>query len=56
MQENQTGVARQATEQFERTLIDCALASTGNRKQEAALLLGWGRNTLTRKMKEYDIQ
>ena len=56
MQENQTGVARHATEQFERTLIDCALSSTGNRKQEAAILLGWGRNTLTRKMKEYDIQ
>ncbi len=56
MQENQTGIAKHATEQFERTLINCALATTGNRKQEAAILLGWGRNTLTRKMKEYDIQ
>jgi two-component system nitrogen regulation response regulator GlnG len=56
MQENETGVAKLATEQFERTLISCALAKTGNRKQEAAIILGWGRNTLTRKMKEYEIQ
>ena len=31
-----------------------ALEYTAGRKQEAALLLGWGRNTLTRKMKELD--
>jgi len=37
---------------FERVLIEVALEYTAGRKQEAALLLGWGRNTLTRKMKE----
>ncbi|MBB1073938.1 nitrogen regulation protein NR(I) [Rhodoferax sp. 4810] len=37
---------------FERVLIDCALEHTGGRRQEAAKLLGWGRNTLTRKIKE----
>ena len=34
------------------TLIKCALGRTGGRRQEAARLLGWGRNTLTRKIKE----
>jgi two-component system nitrogen regulation response regulator GlnG len=37
---------------FERLLIEVALAHTGGRKQDAAKLLGWGRNTLTRKLKE----
>jgi two-component system, NtrC family, nitrogen regulation response regulator GlnG len=36
----------------ERILIDCALRFTNGHKQEAAKLLGWGRNTLTRKLKE----
>ena len=48
-------IGREATEQFEKTLIECALEQTGNRKQDAAALLGWGRNTLTRKIKDYDI-
>ena len=38
--------------EFERILLQAALAHTGGRKQEAALKLGWGRNTLTRKLKE----
>ena len=38
--------------EFERTMIEAALYHTGGRKREAALLLGWGRNTLTRKLKE----
>ena len=37
---------------FERTLIDVALQQTSGRRQDAARLLGWGRNTLTRKIKE----
>jgi len=37
---------------FERTLIEVALQHTGGRRQDAARLLGWGRNTLTRKLKE----
>ncbi|MCF7983696.1 MAG: nitrogen regulation protein NR(I) [Thiohalocapsa sp.] len=37
---------------FERILIHAALEHTGGRRQEAAKLLGWGRNTLTRKIKE----
>lgn len=40
-----------ALPEFERTLIEAAMAQTNGHRQEAAKLLGWGRNTLTRKMK-----
>ncbi len=48
----ETGLLNVATPQFERIMIETALKQTGNRRQEAAKLLGWGRNTLTRKLKE----
>ena len=41
-----------AMPQFERTLIREALKATRGGRQDAAKLLGWGRNTLTRKLKE----
>jgi two-component system nitrogen regulation response regulator GlnG len=41
-----------ATPMFEKTLINAALQQTRGRKRHAAELLGWGRNTLTRKLKE----
>ena len=41
---------------FERTMIEAALARTAGRRQDAARLLGWGRNTLTRKIKELDME
>jgi two-component system nitrogen regulation response regulator GlnG len=41
-----------AVPDFERTLIRVALARCEGRRQDAAKLLGWGRNTLTRKMRE----
>lgn len=40
---------------FERTMIEAALARTAGRRQDAARLLGWGRNTLTRKIKELEM-
>jgi two-component system nitrogen regulation response regulator GlnG len=40
---------------FEKTLIRAALQYTSGRKRDAAELLGWGRNTLTRKLKELGI-
>lgn len=40
---------------FERTLLQCALNYSNGHKQDAARLLGWGRNTLTRKLKEAGI-
>jgi len=42
----------EATPEFERTMIEAALAATRGQRQEAARRLGWGRNTLTRKIKE----
>ncbi len=42
--------------EFERTLINVALNKTKGKKKEAAELLGWGRNTLTRKIKELGIE
>jgi two-component system nitrogen regulation response regulator GlnG len=36
---------------LEKTLIRTALAKAGGHRQEAARMLGWGRNTLTRKIK-----
>lgn len=41
-----------ALPEFERILLQCALSHTQGHKQEAAKKLGWGRNTLTRKLKE----
>jgi len=42
--------------EFERTLIRVALNKTKGKKKEAAELLGWGRNTLSRKIKELGIE
>jgi two-component system nitrogen regulation response regulator GlnG len=41
-----------AQPEFERVLIRAALKRTQGHRQDAAKLLGWGRNTLTRKLKE----
>ncbi|MCP3674788.1 MAG: nitrogen regulation protein NR(I) [Gammaproteobacteria bacterium] len=38
--------------EFEKILIEESLLSSGGHKQKASKLLGWGRNTLTRKQKE----
>ena len=42
--------------EFERTLILRALAHTGGHRMEAAQRLGWGRNTLTRKIRELGLE
>ena len=39
---------------FERTLLRAALAHCQGRRQDAAQLIGWGRNTVTRKIRERD--
>ena len=36
----------------ERLVMDAALKHTGGKKRQAAKLLGWGRNTLTRKLQK----
>lgn len=50
--QGETSLLDTATPKFERTMIEVALKHTGGKRQEAAKLLGWGRNTLTRKIKE----
>ncbi len=50
------GILDQATPAFERTMIEVALKHTLGRRRDAAVLLGWGRNTLTRKIKELGIE
>jgi two-component system nitrogen regulation response regulator GlnG len=52
LRSNKKDILSEAIPEFERVLINEALEYTAGKKQEAALLLGWGRNTLTRKMKE----
>ncbi len=49
-------IAKHAIANVETLLIQTALSHTHGRKHEAALLLGYGRNTLTRKLKELNIQ
>lgn len=46
-------ILTKATEELEQTLVKSALQHTGGKKIEAARLLGWGRNTLTRKLKDW---
>ena len=46
----------EAMPEFERTLLREALKATRGGRQEAAKLLGWGRNTLTRKLKELGLE
>jgi two-component system nitrogen regulation response regulator GlnG len=48
----ETPLLDDALPEFERTLIRAALRKAEGGRQEAARLLGWGRNTLTRKLKE----
>jgi len=44
-----------ALPELERTLIRIALRRSHGRRQDAAKLLGWGRNTLTRKIRALNI-
>ncbi len=42
--------------EFERIAIEQALAYTGGKRSEASELLGWGRNTLTRKIQDLGME
>ncbi|TDF35065.1 nitrogen regulation protein NR(I) [Alteromonadaceae bacterium M269] len=52
LRSGQSNILGDATPEFEKIMLERALRYTQGRKQEAAKLLGWGRNTLTRKLKE----
>ena len=49
-------IFKDINDSFERILIEAALKHTGGRKLDAAKKLGWGRNTLTRKLKDLGLQ
>ena len=51
VQDEATPLLTTALPAFEKTLIRIALNKASGHRQEAAKLLGWGRNTLTRKIK-----
>lgn len=55
LQSGRQGILDEAQPVFERIMLQRALHFTDGHKQEAARLLGWGRNTLTRKLKELDM-
>jgi two-component system nitrogen regulation response regulator GlnG len=55
LQQGRRGLLQDALPRFEKTMIRAALNHSGGRRQDAALLLGWGRNTLTRKIKELEL-
>ncbi|UZE95775.1 nitrogen regulation protein NR(I) [Alkalimarinus alittae] len=46
------GILDTALPEFEKIMIESALKHTAGRRRDASILLGWGRNTLTRKIKE----
>ncbi len=50
----QTDVMLEARSTLEKVILDCALDFTDGKRVEAARLLGLGRNTLTRKLKEFE--
>ena len=52
----ETGLLSNILPEFERILIEEALQQTAGRRSEAAKLLGWGRNTLTRKIKSLNLK
>ncbi len=50
------GILQEALPEFERALIRVALVQANGLRQDAAKLLGWGRNTLARKMRELKME
>lgn len=52
LQQGHSAILDDAVPAFEKIMIETALKHTAGRRRDASLLLGWGRNTLTRKIKE----
>lgn len=44
-----------AMPEFEKIMIETALKHTGGLRRDASILLGWGRNTLTRKINDLEL-
>jgi len=52
----QSPLIEAALPEFEKTLIRIALEQAQGHRQQAAKLLGWGRNTLTRKIRSLNLE
>lgn len=55
LEQGNEAILNKATPIFERTMIEAAMNKAGGKRQDAAKLLGWGRNTLTRKIKDLNL-
>ena len=55
LQAGATDILQTAIPEFERVLLTAALHHSGGKKIAAANLLGWGRNTLTRKLQQLNL-
>ena len=55
LKQGEENILSEALPEFEKIMLKTALQFTEGKKQEAAKLLGWGRNTLTRKLKEFGL-
>ncbi len=56
LSQGQKSILDTAVPEFEKVMIEVALKHTAGRRRDAAELLGWGRNTLTRKIKELNLE
>lgn len=56
LQQGNKGLLNQVLPVFERIMIEAALKQAAGGRRDAAELLGWGRNTLTRKIKDLNIE
>ncbi len=55
LKQGEKDILSEAVPEFEKIMLEATLTFTGNHKQESARLLGWGRNTLTRKIKDLNL-
>lgn len=55
LKQGRRDILRHTLPSFEKIMIEVALEHSKGHKQEAAELLGWGRNTLSRKMKDLNL-
>ncbi len=55
LERGETRILDSLTPVFESIAVSAAMQKTGGRKKDASDLLGWGRNTLTRKLKELEV-
>ncbi len=53
--QDETAILNKLTPLYEKTIIQAALERTAGKRLDAAKLLGLGRNTLTRKIKEFKL-